>query len=169
MKSCNSSAARSESLFRIFGIDSTFNYIAVCEDAVLSAGKLCTCGNSYLPLNNIKSCYHFRNTVFNLQTGVHFHKVEVVVHIKQKFNCACIDIVDCLCRLNSRNHHLFTGFLVKSGAWTFFNHLLVLSLNRAFTLTKTNDIAVFITQELHFNVFYRVNEFFYVAGTVTEC
>ena len=33
----------------------------------------------------------------------------------------------------------------------------------------TNDIAVFITQELHFNMFYRVNEFFYVAGTVTEC
>lgn len=168
MKLFDSAAARSKALLRIFGVDSAFYNVAVRKNAVLCSCQLCAGGNADLPLNNVKSRYHLGNAVLNLKPCVHFHKVEVVVTVKQKFNGSRIDVIYGFCRLDCGNHHIFAGFVVKCGAGAFFNHFLVFALNRTFTLAKADDVVILVAEQLHFNMFYRVNELFKVAGSVAE-
>ena len=162
------SAAWAESLIGIFGIDAALYDVAVGKDAVLCAAEPCACGNAYLPLNDVKSRHHFGNAVLHLQTGVHFHKIKVVLFVQQKFHGTGVDVADCLSRLDCGYHHLLSGFFVKRGAGAFLDHLLILALNGALALAQTDDVVIFIAKQLHFNVLYGEDEFFQIARAVAE-
>ena len=168
MKPRYPSAAWAVALVGIFGVDPAFNNIAVGKDAVLGAAEHRAGCNADLPLNYVKSGHHFGHAVLNLQSCVHFHKIKIAVVVEQKLNGSGVYVIYSLCRFYCGDHHLLARFFVERGAWAFLDHFLVFALDRAFSLAQTNYVVVFVAEKLHFNVLYRENEFFKVAGSVAK-
>ncbi len=161
-------AAGTEVLVGILGVDTALNDVAVGEDAVLGSCQLCAGGDPDLPLNDVKTGDHLGNAVLDLQTCIHFHKVEVVVHVEQELNGARVYVVDSLSRLDRGDHHLLSGFFVERGTGTFLDHLLVLALNRALSLAEADSVAILVGEKLHLDVLDGVDKLLEVARAVAE-
>ena len=67
---------------RTFGIDPALQRVSAKLDLLLPVSKPFACGYSYLFLYQIQARYHFCNGVFDLDPGIHLHKVVVVEVIK---------------------------------------------------------------------------------------
>ena len=82
-----------------------------------------------LHFHQIQAGHHFRNRVFYLDSGIHFHKVKMMGPIHQKFQRPGINII--------QGRDGFHGQLAQGLALggrhqltrTFFNHLLLIALN----------------------------------------
>ena len=168
METLDLAAARTKALFGIFGVDAALNDVAVREDAVLRARETRAGGDADLPLHDVQTRHHLGDAVLHLQARVHLHKVEIVIVIKQKFHGTGVDVVYRLCRLDRCHHHPLARFFVQRRTRTLLDHLLVLALHAAFALAETDDVVVFVAEELHFDMLDGMNEFFYVAGAVAK-
>ena len=65
----------------IFGIDPAFDGVTLNMDVVLTKGQRQAGSNPDLPFDNIHPGHHFGNRMFNLQPGIHFHKIEMTLGI----------------------------------------------------------------------------------------
>ncbi len=81
-----------------------------------------------LPFNKVLPSDHLSHWVLHLQSGVHFHEVELICNsIENKFDCASIDITNSFGSLDSSVTNLFSNFLTDLRG-CLFNDLLVTSL-----------------------------------------
>ena len=88
----NFTGAGNES-FRVFGIDTAFNGVAVESDVILRVAEGGTAGNADLFADDIYAGNGFGNRMFYLKTGIHFHEIKAAVFIK-KFQCSRVGIAD---------------------------------------------------------------------------
>jgi len=95
---------------RIFRVDAAFNGMTVERYIFLRQGEFFPGGNADLFLDDVNAGDHFRNRMFHLHTGVHFHEIELVVIAQQKFNGSRTDVFGCLGGFDSR----FAHFLAQS-------------------------------------------------------
>jgi len=121
---------------------------------ILALWELLSRSDFQLPLNKVNPSNLFRDRVFNLEPGIHFHKVKVLgIHIIKKLYCSCVYIAyssgSCHCLLA----HVFSLFGGKSTRG-FFNDLLVSSLNWAITFKKISVISKRIADYLNLVVFW---------------
>ena len=56
-----------------------------------------TVRNLQLPRNQIGAGHHFSHRMLDLQPGVHFHEIKVLMLVHKKFNGPCTFIIHCQC------------------------------------------------------------------------
>jgi hypothetical protein len=71
------------------------------------------------------------------------------------------------CLDGNLTHPLAQGFIDNRGR-RFFDNLLMAPLNRTFSLTQMNKMAMFITQNLDFNVTGILDQFFQVNSIIAK-
>ncbi len=67
--------------------------------------------------------------MLNLQAGVHFHEVELIVGIEQELNRACTNVVYRLGSAHCGFTHFGTGFGTDGRRRRFFNYFLMAALH----------------------------------------
>gem|GEM_PF-6354949 len=76
---------------------------------ILCIRKPLSISDSNLLFNQIYSCDPLRNGMLYLDSCIHLHKIEAAISLKQKFNCASINITCCL----GCTHCCLSHFLTK--------------------------------------------------------
>ena len=120
----------------------SYNYVFLLKS------KRLACCYIYLCLYKIHSGNKFSNRMLHLYSGIHFHKIKILIFIKKEFYSTGIDIGASLCRLYSCLSHTFSEFLIYSNTWSLFNNLLMPSLNRAISFSQMHYIAMLIRKDL---------------------
>ena len=174
---CNDLACvRHEVVLRIFGRNTTLDGNALEPDFTLLADadfrtfqRVAFC-NQDLCLYDIDVRDHFSDGMFYLYTRIDFDEVEMLfILVDEEFNSACIDIIDILHQFDSCFIDLVAQALRKRPCRSHFNDLLMTALDGAVSFEKMNDMAVFITKNLDFDVLRVHDAFFYIDFIITEC
>ena len=109
--------------------------------------------NTDLALDDIDTRNGFRYGMLYLDTGVYFNKIEFVVGSGQEFHRAGTDVIHVAHQLHSRVADPFPQLRLHKGSRSHLHHLLVTALYGAVAFVQVNDLALFIPQNLHFNMF----------------
>ncbi len=144
---------RQEVAIRIFRIEAAFDRPAVELDVGLSEGQLLAAGNTDHLLDEVEAGDQFGDRVFDLEAGVHFQEVELVLlAIDNELDRAGGVVAD---RLGERHglfaHGLSRGF-VEEGRGGFLDDLLVAALDRAFAFAEIEHGSVLVAEHLYFDV-----------------
>ena len=68
------------------------------RNLLLSKGKRQACSDLKLPFDKILASDHLSDRMFNLESCVHFHEVELVAfRVKDKFDSSSVPVADSLC------------------------------------------------------------------------
>ena len=78
----------------VFGVNSRLDGMPTDGKCLLITGEQLTGGDQQLPFNQILTGNHLGDRMFNLQAGVHLHKVEGAIFIKQKLDSTGTYIAD---------------------------------------------------------------------------
>src|SRR5699024_10171049 len=125
--------------------------------------------NADLLLYKIDPGHPFGNRMLHLDSCIHFHEIEVPVLLEQKLDRSRIRIMSRLGRLYRSLSHLRTKLRSQSDRRRFLDHLLVISLDRAVTLSQMDHIAVLVRHDLELDMARVLNKMLNVHGIVTEC
>ena len=90
--------------------------------------------------------------MLDLDAGIDFDEVEVVVLVDDELDRAGIRVVGALHQPHGAFAHLQADFVRQVRGRGFFNQFLVSPLGRAITFPQVHDIAVVIGDDLHFHV-----------------
>ena len=116
---CYFSRARTKIHSRIFRIYSALycmhNWI------IIFTRNLFSCSNLNLLFYEIKINYLFSDRMFDLNSRIHFHKIEIAIFIHKKFYRSNSFILYSFCCFYSRNSHSFAQFICHERRWRFFH------------------------------------------------
>ena len=132
-------------------------------DIILPVRQPLTRCNKDLVPHEIDTGNQFGHWMFNLNAGIHFHKVKVLSIVHQELERTHVGVPDILHRSHNTAAQIFPKFRSHIDRRGFFNEFLMPPLNRAFSLTQMNGIAVFVCHDLKFDVTRPLDEFFNVA------
>ncbi len=104
MEGIDFSRRRHESI-GVFSIDSTFDTRTIKGDILLGEANRLAAGNLNLLLHQIDPRHHFRHWMLDLDPGVHFHEVEVIILIEKKLHRTRTDVAHGLCSINGDLSH----------------------------------------------------------------
>ena len=156
-------------LFRVFGVDATFETVPAELDVVLLEGEGLAVGEPDLLLDEIDAGHHFGDRMLHLDAGVHFHEEEVVVLVEQELDGADIPVVHGFDRFDGDAADFPAEFLVDGGRRRFFEKLLMAALDRAVTLPEMHDMPTMVGGNLHFDMARLEEISFEVDCIVAEC
>ena len=106
--------------------------------------------------------------MLDLKSGVHFHEIEIFgVTIVQEFDCSCVDVTNGSSSSASLGTHVMSLFRCD-GAWSFFDNLLMSSLDRAISLEQIDVVSMLVTEDLDLVVFWSLDVFFDQDNVVVE-
>ena len=133
-------------------------------------GKLCVKVNGVKALSFYKvySRNAFGYRVFDLNSRIHFHKVEAAAFINKEFNSSCVEIAAYLCCGNCSLTHFFTKLRGHYCGRSFLQHLLVAALHGAVTFAKMYGISLLIGKYLKFYMFRIYNEALHVNAVIAK-
>ena len=106
--------------------------------------------------------------MFNLNTGVHFHEVEITMLVKQKLYGSGTLIVNGRRCCYSRITHSGTKLFVDRRRRSFLDELLMAALYGAVTFTEVHRVTVLVCKYLYLNVARVFNELFNIDAAVAE-
>ena len=153
-------------LERIFCVDAALNGVHL--RVVITPGDWVACCKFDLLLHEVVIDYFFRDGMLHLNTGVHFHEVEVTVFVDQEFYRSNSFVLHGFCSLDGSLSHFLAQFIGHERRGRFFYQLLVATLNRTVALTEVACLAVLVAGNLYFDVTWFFHEFFHVHAIVTE-
>ena len=165
----DSADRRHEIFSRIFSVDAAFDRAAQQFDVLLPERKRFSRSNPDLCLDKINACHHFGYGMFNLNSGIHFHKIESVILVHQKLDRSGIPVVDRIDRTNRNLAKLFSLLGRNERTWTFFNHLLFVSLNRTVAFREIHGMTEFVSEDLDFDMLDVFHDFFKIHPGIAEC
>ena len=99
--------ARLKIFLWILGVDSAFDRVTARLGLNDIATQMFASGNLYLLLYEIASINLLGDRMFHLNTGIHFHEVEVSVIVDKILDSAGICVADALAEANRCFAHLF--------------------------------------------------------------
>ena len=82
--------------------------------------------------------------MFDLDTGVHLHKIKVIIIIEQKLDSAGVSVVYGLCCGDCGHAHTLSQAFAHRRARRYLEDLLVAALDRAVAFAQVDDVAVFV-------------------------
>src|SRR6056297_974000 len=134
---------RTEIVSGILSVDSAFNRVP----SYLEGRRINFFTGSYSDLffYKIYIRYFFGYRVLNLNPGIHFHEIEVVIIVHQKLYGSGTFIIYGFTGLNRGISHSFTQFGSSYGRRSLFKHFLMAPLKRALAFSKMNNIPMLIT------------------------
>ena len=142
--------------------------MAVDFDVVLAEVDFVTGGDQKLLLYEIDARDFFRDGMLNLESGVHFQKVEVFVLVHEELDSASRVISAGLSKLDGLGPHFMSCHFVHGGRRRFLNHLLVSPLHRALPFWQVDVVALLVTKNLELDVARVLNVFFDENPAVAE-
>ena len=98
------------------------------------------------PLHQIQARDGLGDWMFHLQAGVHFQEVEALVFTHHELDGARTLVFHRFGQGHGLCTHGLAGLVADERRWSFFNHLLMTTLNRAFALVQKHHVAVTISQ-----------------------
>ena len=107
---------RTKIVVRVFGIDAHFDRRTVTRNVSLLPGKRSPGRDFDLLLDQIDSRHHFCDRMFDLDPGIDFDEVELVVLVDDKFDGARIRIFRRLNQPNGRFADIFAYGLRQIGS-----------------------------------------------------
>ena len=163
-----------EVIGRIFGRHTALDRIAIQLNIFLTAnadalvGEGGSFGDDNLRADKVNPCHHLGNSVLDLDAGVHFDKVVVLVFIDQELERACVGVADMLCYFDGIVIKLFLDLLRNSKSGSILDHLLVTSLKGTIALIEMNDVAVFVGEDLDLHMLGIDQEFLHEDVVITK-
>src|SRR6266851_3984942 len=83
-----------EIVFRVFGVDSTFDRVAAPLNVFLSERQTRSGGHRDLLTHQIKTSHQLSNRVLDLQASIHLEKIKLAGRIgREKFNRAGANVI----------------------------------------------------------------------------
>ena len=107
--------------------------------------------------------------MFHLDTRVHFDEVMISFMVYQEFYSTCTSVVHRLGDLQSVVADILSLFLCQAERRSKFDHFLVSSLDGTVTFIQMYDVAVAVSQDLHFDMLRTFQIFFNEDIVDTEC
>ena len=101
--------------------------------------------------------------MFDLDAGINFNEVELVVLINNEFNGSGIGIVGMLDHPDSCLAHVLARFFRQVWSRAFFDQFLVTALRATVAFPEVDNISMMVCQDLDFympgpfNVFFQVD------------
>ena len=126
--------------------------MSVGHDILLHEAELLAGGDANLRLHQIDARHHLADGVLDLDAGVDFDEVKVVLLVDDEFDRAGREIAGGFRQPHRGLAHLPAGFLWQPGRWAFLDQLLVPPLRRAVAFPQVDDIAVLVAQNLDLDV-----------------
>ena len=172
---CDNACIRSKSVDRVFCRQSALNRKATRLDIVLALDvkfrriQFISFGDQDLRLYDIDACRHFCNGMFHLDTRVHFDEVMISFMVYQEFYSTCTSVVHRLGDLQSVVADVLSLLLCQAERRSKFDHFLVSSLDGTVTFIQMYDVAVTVSQDLHFDMLRTFQIFFNEDIVDTEC
>ena len=154
--------------FGILSIDAALDGMSTRLGVDDMGAEMFTGGDLDLVLHEVASVNLFGDRVFDLNTGVHFHEVEIPIVIDEILDGTGILVSDAFAELDRGIAHLFAKLGGHERGWAFLHDLLVAALQRAVALSEMHDAAVLIAEDLELNVVGIDDELLDINGTVTE-
>ena len=111
----------------------------------------------------------FGHRVFHLHTRIDFDKIKFTrINVHQELDCACAFIIHMGTDFATEFTNLLALGYTQVGCWRTLHHFLIAPLHGAVTLEQVIDIALFITEDLHFDVPRPQDHFFQIAFAVAK-
>ena len=136
----------------IFSIDPALNRPPTAPNVLLRERELLACRDPNHLLDQIQSGNAFGHRMLDLQPGVHFQKIEVLVLTDHKLNGARALILDGFGQCNRLRAHRLTGRFGDERRGCLFDDLLMATLNRTFTFVQIDNVAMGVAQDLDLDV-----------------
>ena len=121
-----------------------------------------------LGLHQINICNFLTDGMFYLNTRVHFDEIVVFVCIHQEFQCTSIFVSYMFGQTNGICEDFFSDCIADSESGSKFHNFLMTALYRTVTVKEMHNVAVFVTQNLNFDMFGVTEIFFNENFIVTE-
>jgi hypothetical protein len=103
-----------------------------------------------------------------MHSRVDFNEVVSVLLVNQELGCACISVIDRLCKLYSISEDGITSLDGQILGWCKLDNLLMASLNTAITLVQMDHVSMVVAEKLDFNVLGSVQKALHKDGAVAE-
>ena len=144
--------------------------MSVQQHVLLFEGERTAGRNAHLFGHQVHARDHFRDGVFHLQAGVHFHKEELVRGGigDQELHGAGTGVVHGPGGVAGCLTDPFPGGGIQQHRGCFLDHLLVPALQGTFPLPQVDHVSVGIRENLHLDVPGRGHQPFQEQGVVPE-
>lgn len=118
--------------------------------------------------NEIDAGDLFCNGVLDLDSGVDFNEVVAVLLVDQELSGTGIAVVHRLGQSDGIIQNVVTDIGWKVFGGCNLNHFLVTTLNTAVTLEEMDHVSVVVTEQLHFDMLWFIQETLDEDGAVSE-
>ena len=145
-------ALRQETGVGVFSIQAHFDGVPVQLDLLLRQRQGLASGHGDLPRDQVQAGDALGHRVLDLQPRVHLQEIEMAVAVQQELDRAGADVVHGARRRHRRRAHFFAQRGRDRRGGCLLEHLLVATLDRAVALAQVNDVAVFVAEDLDFDV-----------------
>ena len=126
-------------------------------------------GHPDLGLDDVDTGHFLGDRVLDLNARIDFDEVELVgIGIHQEFDGAGVRVADLLAQSHSGIAELDPAFLRQVMRRCALDHLLIAALHRAIALEQVDQIAVLVTEHLHFDMASAANELFEIGFVIAE-
>ena len=151
---------------RVLGVDPALDGVALDDHILLAHAEFFPRGNADLLFDQVHSGHHLGHRVLHLDSGVHFHKIEIFVFVQQKLDGSRVFVSHGLGRTDRRIAHALPQVLGDHVAGGLLQHLLVAALNGTVPLSQMNHVAVLIRHNLELDVAGLLDVFLNIHGVV---
>ena len=159
---------RSEASRGVFRIDPAFNGMPVQMNVTLLVPEGQACGDPDLFPDQVHACHLLCHRMLHLNPRIHFDEIKMIFPVKNKFHGSRAHVMNGSGGLERCLVNCFPLSGIQNPCRTFLHQFLIPPLHGAVPLTKLNNIALCITQNLHLNVMRMQNEFFKIQRSVSE-
>ena len=119
--------------------------------------------------NKVDARHTFRHRVLHLDARIHLDEEPVVlIHVIEKLDGARIVVADALGEFYGGFTKFLADLRIEVHGWRHFDDFLIAPLHRAIALVKVDDIALLVSENLHFNVLGAGNVAFQKNSGVTK-
>jgi len=135
----------------VLRVDAILDGVALDLDVVLFKGESLARGDPQLPAHDVDP-RHLRDSVFDLNAGVHFHEVELAI-FDEELDGPCVGVVGCANTFAGSFADLLPEVGVERRTRCLLDDFLVATLERTVPFAEVADVTVPICQYLYFDVF----------------
>ena len=152
----------------VFRVDAAFDGVVSCDSIDEMLGKMLTRGHLNLLFDKIASIDFLGDRMLDLDAGVHLHEIEMTVIVHEKLDRARIRVSNVLRQFDRRGAHSSAQFGRHERGGTLLDDLLIAALDRTIAFPEMNDAAMFVCENLKFNMVRVDDKLFNIDGGIVE-